>query len=261
MTRRADASLLRRMLAVLAILSLAAASVALLAPALVSASGSGSPDACITAHDPDSDDLGQSENLITYTAPSSYTITGVCIKSGDNMFDGNKHSGVLGNGTYEDGCYEVSGVGTNSVTVTRLGEGPYCQGLSHVDIVKVKNQSQSASHRASQPASQPASHKASEPASQPASHSASQSASEAASEPASQAASQLASEPASQAASQSANSEPSEDTLGGNPTPGGEVPDTAVGGFNQIPATLLSLVFLAALGGMVYLRLARERER
>src|SRR3989304_751312 len=59
--------------------------------------------------------------------------TGVCIKSGRNMFDGN-HSPVLGNGIYENGCYLVEGVGTSSVVVTRLGSGNDCQGISHIDV-------------------------------------------------------------------------------------------------------------------------------
>ena len=93
--------------------------------------------------------------------------------------------------------------------------------------------------------------------SEEASEEASESASEEASESASESASEEASESASEEASESASA--SEDTLGGNPTPGGTVPDTAVGEISQIPATLLSLLFLAALGGMVYVRLARER--
>jgi Prealbumin-like fold domain len=55
------------------------------------------------------------------------------------------------------------------------------------------------------------------------------------------------------------NESPSEDTLGGNPTPGGQVPDTAVGSTSQIPATLLSVLFLVALSGMVVLRFVRQR--
>jgi hypothetical protein len=50
--------------------------------------------------------------------------------------------------------------------------------------------------------------------------------------------------------------------LGGTPTPApstGEVPDTAMGDFGQTPATVLSLVLIAALAGMVYVRLARQR--
>ena len=50
--------------------------------------------------------------------------------------------------------------------------------------------------------------------------------------------------------------------LGGNPTPtpaGGTVPDTAMGGMDQVPATVLSLIMLAALAGTAYARLARQR--
>lgn len=50
--------------------------------------------------------------------------------------------------------------------------------------------------------------------------------------------------------------------LGGTPTPApsqGELPDTAIGDFGQTPATVLSLVLIAALAGMVYVRLARQR--
>ncbi len=55
---------------------------------------------------------------------------------------------------------------------------------------------------------------------------------------------------------------PREDTLGGNPTPApsaGELPDTAMGIVPQVPATVLSLVLLAALAAMVYIRVARQR--
>jgi hypothetical protein len=53
-----------------------------------------------------------------------------------------------------------------------------------------------------------------------------------------------------------------EGELGGTPTPapaGGSVPDTAMGDFGQLPATVLSLVLIGALAGMVYVRVARQR--
>lgn len=53
-----------------------------------------------------------------------------------------------------------------------------------------------------------------------------------------------------------------EDTQGGNPTAtptGGSLPNTAMGDFGQVPATVLSLVLLAALAAMIYVRLARHR--
>jgi len=80
-----------------------------------------------------------SVNLATYTAPSGYTITGVCIKAGNDMF-GDGHSGVLGNGTYNgttgNACYVVTGVGSQTVTVTRIASGNSCKELSHIDVYK-----------------------------------------------------------------------------------------------------------------------------
>ncbi len=53
-----------------------------------------------------------------------------------------------------------------------------------------------------------------------------------------------------------------EGTLGGNPTPTPtpQVPNTAMGGsLAQVPAALLSLLLLGALGTMLYVRLSRQR--
>jgi hypothetical protein len=53
-----------------------------------------------------------------------------------------------------------------------------------------------------------------------------------------------------------------EGELPGNPTPtpgGGTIPDTAMGGMDQVPATVLSLIMLTALAGTAYARLARQR--
>jgi hypothetical protein len=73
------------------------------------------------------------DSQITYNAPEDKVISGVCIKSGVNMF-GDSHSGPLGNGTYEDGCYLVEGAGTGSLAVKKLKDGPDCQDISHLDI-------------------------------------------------------------------------------------------------------------------------------
>lgn len=78
------------------------------------------------------------ESQMNYS-DSNNIIESICIKSGSKMFDGNQHSSPLGNGTYENGCYEVSGVGTNTVTVKRLKEDNTCQGLSHLDIFTKEN--------------------------------------------------------------------------------------------------------------------------
>lgn len=81
-------------------------------------------------------DQGDDETFTTtFDAPNGQIIAGVCISSGSNMFGGTGHSGVLGNGTFESGCYTVSGVGTSSLTVARNFSGPGCQGISHLDVV------------------------------------------------------------------------------------------------------------------------------
>ena len=85
------------------------------------ADGAGSPEVCKTGD--------QADNGI-FTAEAGEIVDGVCIKSGE------LHTGVLGNGLHRDGCYEVSGVGTQTVTVQRVGNpGPDCQQISHVDVL------------------------------------------------------------------------------------------------------------------------------
>src|SRR5690606_9233868 len=81
-SRGADASTVRRFVALFAVLSLVISTFAMLAPSLVSADGDGSGAECQTAYNVDAEDPGQSENKITYWAPPDWTITGVCIKSG-----------------------------------------------------------------------------------------------------------------------------------------------------------------------------------
>ncbi len=76
------------------------------------------------------------DDIIIYDA-SPDIITGVCIKSGVNMWGG-AHSDLLGNGIVyvnDQECYAIKGVGTSTVGVTRTGEGRECQGLSHIDVL------------------------------------------------------------------------------------------------------------------------------
>jgi hypothetical protein len=118
---------------------------ALMAPALgalllsnqhAAANGNGSPAECDSHTSADIiASLTGTGDLVTYTAPAGRTIVSVCIKSGNNMFGANKHSNALGNDQYESNCYDVSGVGTATVTVARLGSGNACQAISHIDVV------------------------------------------------------------------------------------------------------------------------------
>jgi hypothetical protein len=59
----------------------------------------------------------------TFTAPAGQVVTDVCIKAGTQA--------DLPAGT---GCYVVTGIGTPTVTVTRIGSGPECKEISHVDF-------------------------------------------------------------------------------------------------------------------------------
>lgn len=126
-------------LAAVTVFAVGAFSIALNSPTSY-ADGNGSPNEC-KGSSPNvigsqgGEDNGGSANVATVNVGAGNVVDGVCIKSGNNMFNGNKHSGVLGNGTYENGCYQVVGVGTQQVTVTRLKSGPSCQGISHIDVV------------------------------------------------------------------------------------------------------------------------------
>lgn len=102
----------------------------LLVNSLVGASG-GDNDECEDAQETSFEDGDEDE--MEYTAPEGQIVSGVCIKSGNNMFsDG--HSESLEDGDYEDGCYTIEGVGTNTIIVERNFESNTCQGISHLDI-------------------------------------------------------------------------------------------------------------------------------
>ena len=79
-------------------------------------------------------ELGEAKEF-SYNLDDDNVIGGICIKSGVNMFD-DSHSGILGNGIFEDGCYTISGIGTKSVDVKKNFDTPQCQDLSHIEIYK-----------------------------------------------------------------------------------------------------------------------------
>lgn len=122
--------------------------------------GAGSPADCITDNDPDTSfqenpDGGE----ITATAAAGNEVEAVCIKSGNGTFalagsgsGANSETGPAGSntsahsivitadGTYGlGGCYTVSGIGTDEVTISitegaTLPDGGACKDLSHGDI-------------------------------------------------------------------------------------------------------------------------------
>jgi hypothetical protein len=66
-------------------------------------------------------------DTVILTAPAGQVITTVAIKAGVPCIE------FTADGTM--GCYTVSGIGTNSVTVTRSGSGPTCKEISHVEFL------------------------------------------------------------------------------------------------------------------------------
>jgi hypothetical protein len=62
----------------------------------------------------------------TLTAPAGQVITAVSIKAGTEciVFDADTN----------DGCYSVEGIGTGTVIVTRVGSGPDCKEISHIEF-------------------------------------------------------------------------------------------------------------------------------
>ena len=99
-----------------------------------SAGASAGPSNCGTGNN-----LSGNSDILVANAPAGRVVDFVCIKSGSNMFGSEQHSerlfsdGIYG-GESSPGCYSVSGLGTSQATVTRLGDGPACKALSHVDF-------------------------------------------------------------------------------------------------------------------------------
>jgi len=98
-----------------------------------SATGDDSPAECMVS-DAYKTDIADEPTFATWTSSSSETVTGVCIKTGQGAFNGLKHTGVITqNGAY-DSCFSVTGIGTNSVTVTESGLSG-CKDISHIDVI------------------------------------------------------------------------------------------------------------------------------
>ncbi len=77
------------------------------------------------------------EGVSTFEADDGDIVTGVCIKSGDNTFPGDKqHSELITkNGTFGiNDCFVVSGIGTSTVTVTSNPQASDCKAVSHIDV-------------------------------------------------------------------------------------------------------------------------------
>ncbi len=66
----------------------------------------------------------------TQTAPNGKIFTKIYVKAGPNCFSSSN------NGTLNNGCYLVNGIGTTTSTVSKVGnDGPNCKDISHVEFV------------------------------------------------------------------------------------------------------------------------------
>jgi hypothetical protein len=66
-------------------------------------------------------------DIVILTAPAGQVITTVAIKAGTPC--------VVFTADGSNGCYTVEGIGTPSVTVTRIGSGPTCKEISHIEFL------------------------------------------------------------------------------------------------------------------------------
>ncbi len=88
------------------------------------ADGDGSPTECtaLSVNAP-----GSETSPVIYTAPSNNIVTGVCIKAGQ------LHTDIITSDTTYNGCYQIVGIGTGTLTITWVGTRD-CQSVSHADI-------------------------------------------------------------------------------------------------------------------------------
>ena len=116
------------------------------------ADGNDSPQVCEDfIINVDSTDVGQSGSVVTFTAASGFIVNELCIKDGEGTFNGgtSQHSGLItSDGDYGDGgCYNVDGIGTATVTVSKnpgnllpavdRNGNPVlreCRNISHIDV-------------------------------------------------------------------------------------------------------------------------------
>jgi hypothetical protein len=92
-------------------------------PALAQPGGGGTGN-CLGGGATKVENPGDSETL---TAPAGQVITQVAIKAGTAC--------IIFDSDATIGCYTVSGLGTDTVLVTRSGSGPTCKEISHIEFI------------------------------------------------------------------------------------------------------------------------------
>lgn len=83
--------------------------------------------------DADVGGLHGSGDSVKYEADSGRVVEGVCIKAGNDSFGDGHSEKITDNGVISH-CYKISGIGTDSVKVSRTADGKDCKEISHVDI-------------------------------------------------------------------------------------------------------------------------------
>ncbi|MFC1626703.1 hypothetical protein ACFL1P_00700 [Patescibacteria group bacterium] len=68
----------------------------------------------------------------SYQSTANTIITGLCIKAGNSMFEDGHSEIITSNGITE--CYDITGIGTEVITITRQENSSSCKELSHIDV-------------------------------------------------------------------------------------------------------------------------------
>jgi hypothetical protein len=88
---------------------------------------------CFTSIGLSGSQLEVRRNATVLTAPDGRVITRVAIKAGTECyFTAEGATGDVTIDVFGEACYRVEGLGTASVTVTRIGGGPACKDISNV---------------------------------------------------------------------------------------------------------------------------------
>ena len=124
---------MKKILRVLFVLFLALGVCALLSvpslPALAQGQGN-----CLDSDTPGYIKQDTGGTTVTITADSGFVINSVTVKAGSDESTTDPCTTLTQNGTFT--CYAVSGLGTGSVTVTKVGSGPDCKDISHLEAIE-----------------------------------------------------------------------------------------------------------------------------
>jgi hypothetical protein len=115
--------LIWKLAAVLALVTLGMTAAYFVAAPVGAAPGGGGGGNCVSG----GTKIDVSMESYTIVAPAGTVVTAVYIKAGNVCIPVTSDS--------NDGCYSVSGLGTPTVMVTRVGSGSECKEISHIEYV------------------------------------------------------------------------------------------------------------------------------